>query len=381
MNIYKQPNGRWKVRMSLGFDETGKRIQLSFSSERKKEVEFWVADQLRKKRDGSIRKVINTRRMNDLFTVWLEDHVRLSKAETTYHSYLNIVKGIPAWFKALQSKEVNPAHAQRLLVEWDKKGLKASTINSRRAIMVGLFSWAKRMEFTDQLLNPFSQVAKLSEGVKDMKTLTANELSEYLNVAKTVMTTGNYAAVMLISYTGMRAREATALRWSDIDFERKRIMVMRTAIETTGGYSFAQTKGKKVRVITIPDIVIEQLHQVRREQKYDQVRLGWRNVEDLVCTGVTGAYLWHSGLRRRHHLTLESADLPAVTLHGLRHTHATLLLEIGTHAKVIQERLGHADAKTTMDTYAHVIHTLQENTAIQFAALLDDKKTAQQSGS
>ncbi|WP_282354672.1 tyrosine-type recombinase/integrase [Exiguobacterium antarcticum] len=97
---------------------------------------------------------------------------------------------------------------------------------------------------------------------------------------------------------------------------------------------------------------------------------------------MTGAYLWHSGLRRRrHHLTLESADLPAVTLHGLRHTHATLLLEIGAHAKVIQERLGHADAKTTMDTYTHVIHTLQENTAIQFAALLDDKKTAQQSGS
>lgn len=65
----------------------------------------------------------------------------------------------------------------------------------------------------------------------------------------------------------------------------------------------------------------------------------------------------------------------------VRHTHATLLLEVGTHAKVIQERLGHADAKTTMDTYAHVVHTLQENTANQFAALLDDKKTAQPSGS
>lgn len=381
MKIYKQPNGRWKVRINLGFDETGKRIQLSYSSERKKEVEFWVADQLRKRRDGSIRKVINTRRMDDMFVVWLEEHVRLSKAKTTYHSYENIVKGIPLWFKRLQSKEVTPAHAQRLLVEWDKKRLKASTINSRRAIMVGLFSWAKRMGFTDHALNPFSQVAKLKEGVKDMATLSASQLSEYLTVAKSVMTTGNYAAVMLISYTGMRARETTALRWSDIDFERKRIMVMRTAIETTGGYSFAQTKGKKVRVITIPDIVIEELVRIQREQKYDQVRLGWRNTENLVCTGVTGAYLWHSGLRRRHHLTLASAELPAVTLHGLRHTHATLLLEVGTHAKVIQERLGHADAKTTMDTYAHVIHTLQENTASQFAALLDDKKAAQQSGS
>jgi len=316
-----------------------------------------------------------------MLEVWLEDHVRLSKAETTYHSYVNIVKGIPAWFKKMQSKEVTPAHAQRLLVDWDKKGLKASTINSRRAIMVGLFTWAKRMGFTNHASNLFSEVAKLKEGVKDMATLSAQQLSEYLTTARTVMTTGYYAAVMLIAYTGMRAREATALRWSDVDFERKRIMVMRTAIETAGGHSFAQTKGKKVRVITIPDVAIEELKRIRREQKYDQVRLGWRNEEDLICTGVTGAYLWHSGLRRRHHLTLESAGLPSVTLHGLRHTHATLLLEVGTHAKVIQERLGHADAKTTMDTYAHVIHTLQENTANQFAALLDDKKTAQPSGS
>jgi len=192
---------------------------------------------------------------------WLEDHVRLSKAETTYHSYVNIVKGIPAWFKKMESKEVT--------------------------------------------------------------------------TARTVMTTGNYAAVMLIAYTGMRAREVTALRWSDVDFERKRIMVMRTAIETAGGYSFSQMKGKKVSVITIPDVAIEELVRIRREQKYDQVRLGWRNEEDLICTGVTCAYLWHSGLRRRYHLTLESAGLPSITLHGLRHTHATLLLEVGTHAKVI----------------------------------------------
>lgn len=293
MKIYKQPNGRWKVRLNLGFDETGKRIQRSFSSERKKEVEFWVADQLRQRRDGSIRKVINTRRVEDMLEVWLEDHVRLSKAETTYRSYVNIVKGIPAWFKKMQSKEVTPAHAQRLLVDWDKKGLKASTINSRRAIMVGLFTWAKRMGFTNHASNLFSEVAKLKEGVKDMATLSAQQLSEYLTTARTVMTTGYYAAVMLIAYTGMRAREATALRWSDVDFERKRIMVMRTAIETAGGHSFAQTKGKKVRVITIPDVVIEELKRIRREQKYDQVRLGWRNEEDLICMGVTGAYLWH----------------------------------------------------------------------------------------
>ncbi|WP_394679637.1 hypothetical protein [uncultured Exiguobacterium sp.] len=56
------------------------------TTERKQEVEFWVTDQLRQRRDGSIRKVINTRRVEDMLKVWLKDHVRLSKAETIYHS-------------------------------------------------------------------------------------------------------------------------------------------------------------------------------------------------------------------------------------------------------------------------------------------------------
>ena len=103
--------------------------------------------------------------------------------------------------------------------------------------------------------------------------------------------------------------------------------------------------------------------------------------EDLIRLGVSGAYLWHSGLRRRHIETIKAARLPKITLHGLRHTPASLLMEMGVHAKVIQKRLGHADATLTMDTYAHVLHTLQLDTAMQFEQLLKSKKTAQQSGS
>ncbi|WP_290779496.1 tyrosine-type recombinase/integrase [Exiguobacterium sp. UBA5002] len=102
--------------------------------------------------------------------------------------------------------------------------------------------------------------------------------------------------------------------------------------------------------------------------------MGWRNDEDLICLSVSGAYLWHSGLRRRHIETIKAAELPKITLHGLRHTHASLLMEMGVHAKVIQERLGHADATLTMDTYAHILHTMQSDTATQFEQLLKCKK-------
>ena len=59
--------------------------------------------------------------------------------------------------------------------------------------------------------------------------------------------------------------------------------------------------------------------------------------------------------------------LPALTLHGMRHTHASLLLEAGVSPKVVQERLGHSTITTTMDTYAHVTPTMQRAAADRFA--------------
>lgn len=133
--------------------------------------------------------------------------------------------------------------------------------------------------------------------------------------------------------------------------------------------------------MTISAHFAEELRRIRVKQRYDSIRMGWRNDEDLICLGVSSAYLWNSGLRRRHIETIKAAELPKITLHGLRNTHASLLMEMGVHVKVIQERLGHADATLTMDTYAHVLHTLQSDTATQFEQLLKRKKTAQQSGS
>lgn len=57
----------------------------------------------------------------------------------------------------------------------------------------------------------------------------------------------------------------------------------------------------------------------------------------------------------------EKLDLPRITLKGLRHTHATILLELGIHPKVVQERLGHTKISTTMDIYSHVAPTMQRN--------------------
>jgi integrase len=61
---------------------------------------------------------------------------------------------------------------------------------------------------------------------------------------------------------------------------------------------------------------------------------------------------------------IRKAGLPHLTVHGLRHAHATLLLESGINPKVVSERLGHASIATTMDIYSHVLPGLQESAAL-----------------
>ncbi len=60
------------------------------------------------------------------------------------------------------------------------------------------------------------------------------------------------------------------------------------------------------------------------------------------------------------------AGFPGLALHDLRHTHASLLLQVGIHAKIVSERLGHASIGITLDLYSHVVPGLQENAAARF---------------
>lgn len=131
--------------------------------------------------------------------------------------------------------------------------------------------------------------------------------------------------------------------------------------------------------LTISAYLAEELRRIRIEQWYESMRMGWRNDEDLICIGVSCAYLWHSSLQSRHIEKIKATELSKITLDSLRHTHASLLIEMGIHAmlchaKVIQERLCHADATLMMDTYAYVLHPSQSDTATQFEQLLKRKK-------
>jgi integrase len=176
-----------------------------------------------------------------------------------------------------------------------------------------------------------------------------------------------------IAYTGMRRSEALALRWSDINFTTGRIS-LRRAVDVTLPNTTKVTKTGSARVL---DIDAETL-RVLRAHKSDRgaISLDLARADAYVFGDDNGAIRVPDAVTSRWTRRLDWAcakvdGLPRVTLKGLRHTHATLLLELGEHPKVVQERLGHSTITTTMNIYSHVTPTMQKSAIDRFAAHLE----------
>ena len=179
----------------------------------------------------------------------------------------------------------------------------------------------------------------------------------------------------------MRRGEALALRWRDIDLDAGRLAVRRSlgVVKTKGaGQQLVEgpTKTGQSRVVDLDAGTVAALRAyrtARNEVAGDLVRDG-----ALVLSNLDGSPRHPERFSRRFvaHLArarqaLGAEQLPAIRLHDLRHTHASLLLADGVPVKVVSERLGHANATITLTVYQHVHPGMGRQAADRFAALLD----------
>ncbi len=142
---------------------------------------------------------------------------------------------------------------------------------------------------------------------------------------------------------------------------------------TGQGYRESELKTEKSRrSIVLTSKAIEVLKKHRLKQVEARLKAGdaWEDHDYVFCTSI-GTHLTpgHNGLVQLKKL-LEKAGLPEVRFHDLRHSTATLLLSEGVHPKIVQEILGHSEISMTMDTYSHVLPTMQRDAMSRLENLL-----------
>jgi hypothetical protein len=136
---------------------------------------------------------------------------------------------------------------------------------------------------------------------------------------------------------------------------------------------------KSVRTIDVDEETIALLREQHEQQRFDRRAWGtaYRADLDLVFCRPGGSPEDPNKIGRHFARRVgDLATLPAIALHGLRHTHATLLLEAGVDVKTVSERLGHDSAQTTLELYGHVTPRMRSNAAVRFGLLLTTARTA-----
>jgi integrase len=176
------------------------------------------------------------------------------------------------------------------------------------------------------------------------------------------------------------------LQWKDIDGTTLRVdrqLLGRKTDEDTGKTHLEMSlpKGKRARTLDLSDETLTLL----REHKREQAELKLKNRLRYEDHGLVFAQAWEQQINKRARLgfplnrealgvTLKTfckaAGVKEISVHGLRHTCATLLLSAGVPAHVVQRRLGHKSIEMTLNLYAHVLPSMQADAANRLAALL-----------
>lgn len=155
----------------------------------------------------------------------------------------------------------------------------------------------------------------------------------------------------------MRKGEILGLRWKDCDFEKGYISIQRTLVKSKSTLSLQEPKTKgSIRTIKVPEFALQALKAHQMKQKEIKMRLGAAyEDQDLVVATWTGSPVDPADINKDFKIGCEFANVPKIRFHDLRHTHATLLLQLSENPKVVSERLGHSDITITLNTYSYVL--------------------------
>lgn len=182
--------------------------------------------------------------------------------------------------------------------------------------------------------------------VKKVKYINQFELHTLLDTLELKNEISWEWMILLIAKTGLRFSEALALTPADFNFSRQSISVSKTW-DYKGEGGFLPTKNQSsIRKVQIDWQTVIQFSQLIKDLPADQPIFVKGKVYNSTVNGVLERYC-------------KKAEVPVISIHGLRHTHASLLLFAGVSIASVARRLGHSSTNTTQKTYLHIIQELE----------------------
>jgi len=361
-SIFQRKEGTWCGVLTVGYDGNGKRRRRWIYGDTKTQVQEQLA---RLQREASVGLLSDPERITvaRFLERWLEDSVRRSVRPTTHTLYsqmcrLHIVRHVGG----IVLSKLRALHVQQMLAAMEKDEKSPRLCQLAYTILHRALNDAVRGGLVPR--NVCEAVTRPRAPRKTMQTLTPAQAAQFLEAAKGDRLEALY---VLAVTTGLRQGELLGLRWPDVNLEVGRLSVRHQLCELRGKLWLDEPKTAKARrQIDLPAVTVTALREHRRRMLAE----GHYRSDGLVFCDTQGGPLRKSGLRRRSfEPLLKKAGLPRIRFHDLRHTAATLALGEGVHPKIVQEMLGHSQISITLDTYSHVLPSMQKEAAAKMDAL------------
>jgi integrase len=360
-SLFKRKDGYWVAQATV----QGKHISKYFKSQG--EARNWLHETIKQIGDGMSLLAAQTT-LEEFLHQWLISYQN-SIRPNTFNQYAGLIHNriIPALGK-IKLKDLSTTQVQVFINSEVKRGASPPMIRYIHGVLRRALNFALKWNLI--VRNPALGVSRPRIIRNEMKTLSDDQVRSFLSSVR-----GNrYEALYWLALsTGLRQGELLGLKWSDLEWSTKHLHIRRQ-VQRQKGKGLVLTEPKSAagkRLVVLSSHTIGALQTHFNLQIDEKIAAGKRWQEnDLIFPSTFGTPLDHSNLSKDFKESLKRAGLPEIRFHDLRHTSASLMLMQGVNPKIVQERLGHSDISLTLNTYSHVMPSMQESAAEKLDELL-----------
>lgn len=247
--------------------------------------------------------------------------------------------------------EISRMDVKSFLMKKVNSGLASRTVTHLKNVIGGILNLALDDEAIT--VNPAHRLGKYMREKSlrlESDPLTRDELSSFLAVVSEHYPK-HYAMVLTLARTGMRIGEVIALKWGDVDFNSRFIVVQRNRYLGREG----TPKNGKSRRVDMSRQLADTLLELRHHRKEEAMAKGEKEIPEYLFVTETGRPIivqhWYDKVFKK---ALVKVGLRQIRIHDLRHTYASLLIQAGESLAYIRDQLGHHSIKVTVDIYGHL---------------------------
>lgn len=309
----------------------------------------WLADSQYDDEHGNIE-----RQEDILMDAWYDYWMSLKKRsvrENTILSYeTRYKKNIKPVLGEKRIKDITPLQCQIVLTRMAEDGYKTQTIERTKGVLYNMLDLAFQSELIPR--NPCNNSVKAKIG-KESESRNAMSIEEQRKFCDAIAGSEYELQFKFIMQTGIRIGELSGLKWEDVDFAKKELIIRRNAncFRNPSRWVVGAPKTKAgFRKIPLTSEAIRILKEQKKKQRDIVTSIEWK---DNIFVSKRGNPIRTATYDFIMDQICKKANIKRYSVHSLRHTFATRCIEGGMRPKTLQVILGHSKISMTMDLYVH----------------------------